>query len=87
MNVPVVVLERAPKPREEGGAIALWPNAFRALDALGLAGSMREKHPLLDRSHLNEFAVSFQSKVSASVLCLTWLIGPIEPGEYLLSCI
>ncbi|KAK9809571.1 hypothetical protein WJX73_002978 [Symbiochloris irregularis] len=52
LNVPVVVLERASKPRDEGGAIALWPNAFRALDALGLAQSLREAHPLLERVEL-----------------------------------
>lgn len=30
-----LVLERAPALREEGSAIALWANAWRALDALG----------------------------------------------------
>ena len=43
------VLERESGPRREGSAIGLWPNAFRALDALGLAQPLREAHPLFDR--------------------------------------
>ena len=43
------MLERESGPRREGSAIGLWPNAFRALDALGLAQPLREAHPLFDR--------------------------------------
>ena len=43
------VLERESGPRREGSAIGLWSNAFRALDALGLAEPLREAHPLFDR--------------------------------------
>ena len=43
------MLERESGPRREGSAIGLWPNAFRALDALGLAQPLRDAHPLFDR--------------------------------------
>ena len=46
------VLERESGPRREGSAIGLWPNAFRALDTLGLAEPLREAHPLFDRCPL-----------------------------------
>ncbi len=39
----VTVLERAPVPGEVGAGISLWPNALRALDALGLAGRIRDR--------------------------------------------
>ena len=46
----MVVLEREAGPREEGAAITFWPNAFRVLDALGLAQAVRDTHPhLLER--------------------------------------
>ncbi|MFJ3583125.1 FAD-dependent monooxygenase [Streptomyces sp. NPDC090127] len=38
----VEVLERAPEFTEIGAGISLWPNALRALDALGLAGTVRD---------------------------------------------
>ncbi|MFF1715424.1 FAD-dependent monooxygenase [Streptomyces sp. NPDC058268] len=37
----VEVLERAPEFTEIGAGISLWPNALRALDALGLADTVR----------------------------------------------
>ena len=49
IGVPCKVLERDPGPRKGGSAIGLWPNAFRALDALGVADSLRQKHPLISR--------------------------------------
>ena len=49
MGIPVTVLEREGGPRREGSAIGLWPNAFRALDALGVAEPLRAAHPLFDR--------------------------------------
>nr|ART29443.1 chloroplast zeaxanthin epoxidase 2 [Lobosphaera incisa] len=52
VGIPVIVLERSEKLREEGGAIALWTNAFRALDALGVAHTLRDEHPLLERVEL-----------------------------------
>ncbi|GGV25408.1 FAD-dependent oxidoreductase [Streptomyces longisporoflavus] len=38
----VEVLERAPEFTEIGAGISLWPNALRALEALGLADAVRE---------------------------------------------
>ncbi|MFJ8085831.1 FAD-dependent monooxygenase [Streptomyces sp. NPDC096205] len=38
----VEVLERAPRFTEIGAGISLWPNALAALDALGLAGAVRD---------------------------------------------
>ncbi|KAK9815532.1 hypothetical protein WJX72_005250 [[Myrmecia] bisecta] len=52
VGIPVIVLERGEKLREGGSAIALWTNAFRALDALGVAGPLRDAHPLLERVEL-----------------------------------
>lgn len=49
VGIPVTVLEREGGPRREGSAIGLWPNAFRALDALGVAEPLRAAHPLFDR--------------------------------------
>ncbi|HSK61341.1 MAG TPA: FAD-dependent monooxygenase, partial [Actinomycetospora sp.] len=37
----VTVLERRPEPAEAGAGIAMWPNALRALGALGLADRVR----------------------------------------------
>lgn len=49
IGVPYKVLERDSGPRKGGSAIGLWPNAFRALDALGVAEPLRQKHPLISR--------------------------------------
>jgi hypothetical protein len=47
-----LVLERAPALRGEGSAIALWSNAWRALDALGVGDKVRAGTPLLERFEL-----------------------------------
>jgi 2-polyprenyl-6-methoxyphenol hydroxylase-like FAD-dependent oxidoreductase len=47
--VDVAVLERAPALRQEGSAVALWSNAWRALDALGMGQLLRDDFLLLDR--------------------------------------
>lgn len=52
IDVPYKVLERDSGPRKGGSAIGLWPNAFRALDALGVAEILRQKHPLISRVEL-----------------------------------
>ena len=49
VGIPVTVLEQADKPRKEGGAIALWGNALRALDALDAAQPIRDRYVLLQR--------------------------------------
>src|SRR5215212_3620940 len=40
-GVEVRVLERAPQLTEVGAGLSLWPNALRALDALGLGDAVR----------------------------------------------
>ena len=49
MGIPAVVLERSEVLREEGAAIGMWTNAFRALDAIGVAEPCRAAHPLNTR--------------------------------------
>jgi hypothetical protein len=49
VGIPVLVLEREASLRLEGSAIAMWANAFRALDALGVGDALRCSHPLLER--------------------------------------
>lgn len=38
----VTVVERSPAPREDGAGLTLWPNAVRALDAIGVGPAVRE---------------------------------------------
>jgi 2-polyprenyl-6-methoxyphenol hydroxylase-like FAD-dependent oxidoreductase len=52
VGIPVLVLERETSLRLEGSAIAMWANAFRALDALGVGDALRCSHPLLERTEL-----------------------------------
>src|SRR5919202_2062899 len=40
-GLEVRVLERAPQLTEVGAGLSLWPNAMRALDALGLGDQVR----------------------------------------------
>src|SRR5579864_8832918 len=39
----VEVLERAPEFAEVGAGLSVWPNAMRALDALGVGGPVRRR--------------------------------------------
>jgi 2-polyprenyl-6-methoxyphenol hydroxylase-like FAD-dependent oxidoreductase len=39
-----VVLESSPALRASGFAFGTWPNAFRALDALGVGDKIRDLH-------------------------------------------
>lgn len=48
-GVPVTVFERAPGLRQEGSAVALWSNAWRGLDALGVGQQLRHNYKLLQR--------------------------------------
>jgi len=43
-----VVLERSDSLRATGTALVMWPNAWKALDALGIADTLRPNYPLLD---------------------------------------
>ena len=40
------------QPQNAGNAIGMWPNAFRALAALGVVDDVRQEHDLLRRSGL-----------------------------------
>lgn len=44
-GLPVVVLEAAAQLPTGGSALGLWTNAWRALDALGAAEPLRQRHP------------------------------------------
>jgi len=53
VGIPSVVLERGEdESRREGTAIALWVNAFRALDALGVGDELRTEYENLERFKL-----------------------------------
>lgn len=45
-GVKSLVLESSPVLRASGFAFATWPNAFRALDALGVGDKIRKPHLL-----------------------------------------
>ncbi|QDZ22044.1 monooxygenase [Chloropicon primus] len=49
---PVTVLESAKGKREGGTAIALWTNAWRALESLGVADELRAGHQELNQIQL-----------------------------------
>lgn len=49
VGIKSLVLESAPGPRDSGAAIALWRNAWRALDVLGVGEKLRHDYILLDR--------------------------------------
>lgn len=59
-----LVLERAESLRTTGAALTLLTNAWRALDALGVAQSLRLKHPQLQGAQLTSFPSGFTKQVS-----------------------
>jgi hypothetical protein len=52
VGIPSLVLERGPRLQEGGAALALWSNAWRALDALGVADGLRSRYLALDKVEL-----------------------------------
>lgn len=46
VDIPFTLLESAPALPSGGTSIALWKNAFRALEALGVADELRRQHPI-----------------------------------------
>jgi hypothetical protein len=56
VGIKSLVLESAPGPRDGGAAIALWRNAWRALDVLGVGEKLRHRYILLDRYDVFEMA-------------------------------
>jgi 2-polyprenyl-6-methoxyphenol hydroxylase-like FAD-dependent oxidoreductase len=55
VGLPCQVHERAPALGEVGAGLALWPNAMRALDALGLGDRVRERCVPLRRALLASY--------------------------------
>lgn len=49
VGIPALVLEQGTALRNEGAAIGLWSNAWRALDALGAADALRSKSLSLNK--------------------------------------
>ena len=49
VGIPCVVFEREEELRDSGGAIGMWTNAFRALDALGVGDAIRRENSLLTK--------------------------------------
>jgi hypothetical protein len=52
----VTVVEKSLGPRTEGSALGLWTNAWRSLDALGIAGELRSQH-----NNICRFVLEFNS--------------------------
>ncbi|KAG2485292.1 hypothetical protein HYH03_015967 [Edaphochlamys debaryana] len=52
VGIPVRLYEQGPGLRQEGAAIGLWANAWRALDAVGAGPALRGDHLLLNRVQL-----------------------------------
>jgi len=72
----VLVLERDASLRLEGSAIAMWGNAFRALDALGVAAPLRDAHPLLERQ-AGKASRNGKQERQAGIVALTKVNGPL----------
>ncbi|GLJ23952.1 hypothetical protein SUGI_0455370 [Cryptomeria japonica] len=61
-----LVLERADSLRTTGAALTLMTNAWRALDYLGVAESIRRKHPQLQRARVTSISSGFTKEISYS---------------------
>lgn len=59
-----LVLERADSLRTTGAALSLMTNAWRALDVLGVAESLRLKHPQLLGARVTSFPSAFTKQLS-----------------------
>lgn len=59
-----LVLERADSLRTTGAALSLMTNAWRALDVLGVAESLRLKHPQLLGAQVTSFPSAFTKQLS-----------------------
>ena len=49
VGIPVTVLEKAETLREEGASINLATNAWRAMDVLGVADTLRKRFCRIER--------------------------------------
>lgn len=64
-----LVLERADSLRTTGTALALMTNAWRALDVLGVADSLRLKHLQIQRAQVTSFPSGFTKQLSCTGSC------------------
>uniref|UniRef100_A0A2P2KDX1 Zeaxanthin epoxidaseic isoform X2 n=1 Tax=Rhizophora mucronata TaxID=61149 RepID=A0A2P2KDX1_RHIMU len=48
LGIQSLVLESSESLRVTGFAISIWPNGWRALDALGIGDSLRQQHLCID---------------------------------------
>ncbi|MER7076536.1 2-polyprenyl-6-methoxyphenol hydroxylase [Saccharopolyspora kobensis] len=62
----VEVLERAPEFAEVGAGISVWPNALRALDALGLGDAVRERSVLSGQAGFKDSDGRWLSRVDTA---------------------
>jgi 2-polyprenyl-6-methoxyphenol hydroxylase-like FAD-dependent oxidoreductase len=64
----VEVLERAPEFTEAGAGLSLWPNALRALDALGVGEPVRRRAVLAGQVGIRDAAGRWLSRAGAADL-------------------
>jgi 2-polyprenyl-6-methoxyphenol hydroxylase-like FAD-dependent oxidoreductase len=67
-NWQVEVLERAPEFTEAGAGLSLWPNALRALDALGVGGPVRGRATLAGQAGIRDTAGRWLSRSDTAEL-------------------
>ena len=70
----VEVLERAPEFTEVGAGISVWPNALRALDALGVGEAARRRAVLAGQVGIRDAAGRWLSRSDTAELELRY--GP-----------
>lgn len=64
-----LVLERADSLRTTGTALTLMTNAWRALDVLGVADSLRLKHLQIQGAQVTSFPSGFTKQLSFTGSC------------------
>lgn len=64
----VEVLERAPEFTEAGAGLSLWPNALRALDALGVGEPVRSRAALEGQAGIRDAAGRWLSRADTAEL-------------------
>jgi 2-polyprenyl-6-methoxyphenol hydroxylase-like FAD-dependent oxidoreductase len=64
----VEVLERAPEFTEAGAGLSLWPNALRALDALGVGAQVRGQALLAGQAGIRDAAGRWLSRTDTAEL-------------------
>lgn len=64
----VEVLERAPEFTEVGAGLSLWPNALRALDALGVGEGVRARAALQGQAGIRDAAGRWLSRADTAEL-------------------